>query len=379
MLRQMMSDGLIASGDVDERSIVDVQPGDLAGYTRCHFFAGIGGWELALQLAGWPANRHVWTGSCPCQPFSSAGRQKGKTDDRHLWPEWFRLIRKCRPATIFGEQVASAVAHGWLDDVYQGLEAEDYSVGAAVLPACSVGAPHRRDRLWFVAHAANQRSDGRPCEIGGSFRGSLSNNRDLIGKPGDGSVGPVAHAQERGCRELRGAQGSAGYSDLGSSNAVANPEGSECEQPHYSWGGGSRASGLDSVVANTHSSMPRRLPNEADGTGKEVRLRNCLDATNACGSVADTFGQRQQGQGEVGESLRTTQGKAGKTGGIVDAGAGMWEGGCWIKCPDEKQRLIEPSIPLLVDGFQHRKPILHALGNAIVPQVAAEFIRASMS
>ena len=342
MLRQMMSDGLIAGGDVDERSIVDVQPGDLAGYTRCHFFAGIGGWELALQLAGWPADRHVWTGSCPCQPFSSAGRQKGKTDERHLWPEWFRLIRECRPATIFGEQVASAVAHGWLDDVYQGLEAEDYSVGAAVLPACSVGAPHRRDRLWFVAHAANQRSDGRPCEIGGSFRGSLSNNRDIIGKPSDGGGGPVANAQERGCRELWSAQGSTGYPDLGSQNALANPEGSECEQPHYSWGRGSRASGLDSAVA-------------------------------------DTFGQRQQGQGTVGESLRTTQGEAGKTGGIVDAGAGMWEGGCWIKCPDEKQRLIEPSIPLLVDGFQHRKPILHALGNAIVPQVAAEFIRASMS
>ena len=72
-MRELIKEGLIADGDVDERSIVDVQPGDLAGYTQCHWFAGIGGWSLALRLAGWPDDRPVWTGSCPCQPFSSAG------------------------------------------------------------------------------------------------------------------------------------------------------------------------------------------------------------------------------------------------------------------------------------------------------------------
>lgn len=151
MLSQMMRDGLLAKGDIDTRSISEVEPKDLQGYKQCHFFAGIGGWAYALQLADWPKDKPVWTGSCPCQPFSSNGKHKGKDDERHLWPVWEELIRQCRPTTVFGEQVASAVAHGWLDDVYKGLEAEGYAVGAAVLPACSVGAPMRRDRLWFVA------------------------------------------------------------------------------------------------------------------------------------------------------------------------------------------------------------------------------------
>ena len=72
-LRNLIAAGDIAPGDVDERSITEVRPDDLRGYTQCHFFAGIGGWSAALRLAGWPDDRPVWTGSCPCQPFSAAG------------------------------------------------------------------------------------------------------------------------------------------------------------------------------------------------------------------------------------------------------------------------------------------------------------------
>jgi hypothetical protein len=96
-LRNLVAAGHIAPGDVDERSIVDVQPDDLRGYTQCHFFAGIGGWSYALRLAGWPDDRPAWTGSCPCQPFSAAGKQRGSEDERHLWPAFFRLISECRP------------------------------------------------------------------------------------------------------------------------------------------------------------------------------------------------------------------------------------------------------------------------------------------
>jgi DNA (cytosine-5)-methyltransferase 1 len=115
-LRNLIDAGHIAPGDVDERSIVDVQPDDLRGYTQCHFFAGIGGWSLALRLAGWPDDdRPVWTGSCPCQPFSAAGAQRGSDDERHLWPAFFRLIGERRPAVVFGEQVAGAAGLAWLD------------------------------------------------------------------------------------------------------------------------------------------------------------------------------------------------------------------------------------------------------------------------
>jgi len=116
-LRELIKAGLIADGEVDERSIVDVSPDDLRGFVQCHFFAGIGGWSYALRLAGWPDDRAVWTGSCPCQPFSSAGKGDGADDSRHLWPAWFRLIAECRPVAVFGEQVASADGLGWLDRV----------------------------------------------------------------------------------------------------------------------------------------------------------------------------------------------------------------------------------------------------------------------
>ena len=152
-LRNLIAAGEIAAGDVDERSIVEVKADDLAGYNQCHFFAGIGGWSLALRLAGWPDDRAVWTGSCPCQPFSEAGSRVGTADARHLWPEWFRLIRECRPVVLFGEQVPGAVRHGWLDGVGQDLESIGYAVGPGVLSASAVDADHRRDRLWFVADA----------------------------------------------------------------------------------------------------------------------------------------------------------------------------------------------------------------------------------
>ena len=162
-LRELIADGHIAPGDVDERSINDVQPSDLDGYTQCHFFAGIGGWSYALRLAMWPDDRPVWTGSCPCQPFSAAGKRKGFDDERHLWPVFRSLIEKRRPAVVFGEQVAAAA--DWLGLVRGDLEALDYAMGAIPVQAACAGADHLRDRYWFVADAAlpegeRQRSHG---------------------------------------------------------------------------------------------------------------------------------------------------------------------------------------------------------------------------
>lgn len=160
-LRNLIAKNLIAPGDVDERSIFDVQPDDLKGYTQCHFFAGIGGWSYAARLAGYPDDRELWTGSCPCQPFSVAGKQQGKEDERHLWPIFFDLIGARRPAVVMGEQVAAAVGKDWLDGVHSDLESIGYACGAAVVPACAVDAPHKRDRLWFVADATAPREGGR--------------------------------------------------------------------------------------------------------------------------------------------------------------------------------------------------------------------------
>jgi DNA (cytosine-5)-methyltransferase 1 len=150
-LRELIKRGLIAEGLVDERPIQELKPSDVSGFTQFHAFAGIGVWSYALRQAGWPDDRPVWTGSCPCQPFSVAGRGRGVEDERHLWPEWFGLIRELRPATTFGEQSSSNLGLSWLDGVAADLESEGYAIGAASLLARHVGAPHLRRRLFFVA------------------------------------------------------------------------------------------------------------------------------------------------------------------------------------------------------------------------------------
>lgn len=175
-LRRLIAAGEISDGAVLEQSIVDLQPEDVVDATRAHFFAGLGGWDLALRLAGWPAGTPVWTGSCPCQPFSIAGKRRGFEDERHLWPEWRRLIEECRPPAVFGEQAASPDGRAWLATVRHDLEALGYAVGAADLPACGVGAPHIRRRLWFVAYsdsAGLAQLQGKPSDVGPARRTAL--------------------------------------------------------------------------------------------------------------------------------------------------------------------------------------------------------------
>ncbi len=180
-LNNLMTAGLIMEGEIDCRSIKEVQPEDLRGFTRCHFFAGIAGWDYALKLADWSVERSVWTGSCPCQPFSVAGRGARFADTRHLWPAWFRLIQKCKPTTVLGEQVAAAL--DWLDLVCSDMESEDYAIGAVDLPACSIGSEAIRQRLWFVANAGGERLAGSVRERKGvcSVKGPASAERSDSG------------------------------------------------------------------------------------------------------------------------------------------------------------------------------------------------------
>ena len=319
MLRQLIKDGLIAPGEVDERSIVDVQAADLKGYTQCHFFAGIGGWSVALRMAGWDDSRPVWTGSCPCQPFSTAGKQKGKSDERHLWPSWYKLIIECKPPVIFGEQVGSAIAHGWLDDVYNDLEREGYEIGAAVLPACSVGKPHRRDRLWFVAD-----SELRRCE-----RQSEQQSAGLLNTLD-------------GAEEPQQSVGAYGASTLGNSE--------------YDGSHGATLTGSEGQAIQHDTQRPNSA-SESQGASQS-------------GNVANPFqsgleGHRRHEQQHDQDGREIPYGYAGE----ADFQ--------WIECPDGKARPIEPGICLLAHGVQHRAPILHAFGNAIVPSLAAQFILAT--
>jgi DNA (cytosine-5)-methyltransferase 1 len=152
-LRRLIQMKLIPDGEVDSRSIKDVQPDDLDGFTQHHFFAGIAGWGLATTRAGWPAGKPLWTASCPCQPFSAAGRGAGVDDPRHLWPDVLRLARARRPSILVGEQVSGKAGYGWFDGVSADLEGEGYASRAVDVPALAVDAPHIRNRLYWLAVA----------------------------------------------------------------------------------------------------------------------------------------------------------------------------------------------------------------------------------
>lgn len=249
-LYHLMQEGAIAKGDIDNRDIKEVQPHELEGYDQCHFFAGIGGWAYALELAGWGA-RPVWTGSCPCQPFSSTGNRKGFDDERHLWPDFHRLIRAAKPDVCFGEQVSGALAERWITAVENDMETDGYLVGSLTFTAYSVGALHERKRLYWVADSASEFRVGWRSKFG-------SNN--------------------------------------------------------------------------------------------------------------------SQGDQEIQERYRGIHGP--ENGGEIDGG---WSEVEWRECWDGKWRLIKPGLSPLAHGIPGRVEQIRGYGNAIVPQQAAEFIKAYMS
>jgi DNA (cytosine-5)-methyltransferase 1 len=294
-LRNLIAAGHLPPGEVDERSIVDVRADDLRGFRQCHFFAGIGGWPYALRLAGWPEDRPVWTGSCPCQPLSSAGQRKGHADERHLWPAFHRLIAECRPAIVFGEQVASKDGREWLAGVRADLEALGYAVGAADLCAASCGAPHIRQRLFWVANADGGEPRDRhlqPCWQYGQQQQDCGADR-------------LGHAIGAGLEERAG---------------IAGDDGAQRTTPERTGG--------DAVRSDADEDMPHlRRPTSVQADG-----------------------------------LLSTP----------------WQDAVWLPCLDGKARRIEPGIQPLAHGVSARVGRLRGYGNAIVPQVAAEFIMACL-
>lgn len=149
-LNKLVNASRLPVGDISGKSITELQASEVDGYTQCHFFCGIGGWPLALKMAEVPEHFNVWTGSCPCQPFSAANKDaKGFDDERDLWKDFFRLIKDGKPDFVFGEQVPTAASNGWLDRLCTDLQSEGYIVLASILSASLVGAPHYRKRLYW--------------------------------------------------------------------------------------------------------------------------------------------------------------------------------------------------------------------------------------
>ncbi|WP_334354000.1 DNA cytosine methyltransferase [Enterobacter hormaechei] len=330
-LRNLIAGGHIAHGEVDERSIEDVTPDDLRGFTQCHFFAGIGVWSHSLRLAGWPDDKPVWTGSCPCQPFSAAGKGDGFADERHLWPHFFHLISERRPQHIFGEQVAAGNANTWFDLVQADLEGMGYAFGLVPFTSASIGAPHIRERAYWVAHACSEYESAAGNETGITAR-------------------------------LRS----------GSTDRLANT-------------GGERLNRIDSLLQREESGRVTKSVLEAAGhsvTGgmgyaDNSRLERHIRDDSAAG--------RERAAGSV-----TAPGLHSRP---LEVN-GFWRDADWLLCRDGKWRPVEPGTFPLVDGAaarlgrvepgvarvasSNRTGRLKGYGNAINAQAAAEFIRAYM-
>lgn len=323
-LRELINNKLIPYGYVDERSITEVTPSDLEGFTQCHFFAGIGGWPLALQLAGVPESTRLWTGSPPCQPFSVAGQSLGFDDERHLAPAFLRLIRECNPELLFGEQVAAAIGKHWLDFVFLNLEEKGYACGSAVLPACSIGAPHKRDRLFFgaVADASNSQRKQQQNEQCAGVQLTHIAEKERWDRLGVNSAG------------LRG-------------------------------------------MADTDDTRPQ---------GREG-MRECADQQSAGAGSMESWMAYAAGEydnqqyGSANERRRTNNPEQTWIGGSDNSANphhGFWSDTDWLGCRDGKFMPVEPGSFPLANGIPARVGRLRGYGNAIVPQVAAEFVKAFM-
>jgi len=374
-MEELVRAGSLPPGDVWCRDLTTIHPDEVREYGERHWCAGIGVWAAALQMVGWEGP--VDTVSLPCQPFSVAGKQKGKDDERHLWPAFFEIIRELRPPVLLGEQVSAAIAHGWIDRVFDDLESQDYACGQIVLPACSTGAPHIRQRLWWVGHAtdANGRTGERGTEAG--TRASECRRR---GSSGDGADGGLADIPSRGQRADGRAPGQTGHAD-------------ECS-PFDLW--------RDSRWHQCRDGKQRRVPivraewvEHADGyeqgreprEGRKPQGRDASGGASGGGGVAKPDGEERRGRKQRlhasdGNDCRTAKAQERATGlddstpppqpriqlvfddgaapcSGVDAG---WDGSFFPLAPKTEGRVM----------------ILKGAGNAICLGTAAAFVRAAM-
>ena len=276
-----------------------------------------------------PTRPDVICGGFPCQPYSVAGRQEAQSDSRHLWPEMFRLIRECRPTWIIGENVTGLISLG-LDEVLADLESEGYATRTFNISACSVGAPHLRQRLWIIAHSDSE------SEPDGTFDGNARQRQLGFDFVGNSEHDGLPSSEERG-RLLNKPEEQKGQKKIRKSE---------------------RASNISENVADSSSS---RLQKHGHGKTENVvqRSENVADSESKrhgrrCGKERGT----EQGVVLSKKSKRRTVGSE------VE--------GCSKSYRPEQWWEVEPDVGRLVNGLPNRVSQLRALGNSIVPQIAQQ-------
>ena len=345
-LTELQKRGLIPIGGIDDRSITEVRPEDTS--PTSHFFAGIGGWPLALQLAGWDPARPVWSGSCPCQPWSVAGKNSKFTDaiedDRHLWPIWYELIKVSKPPVIFGEQTASKLGREWLARVRSDLETVGYGVGAAELCAPAVGAPQRRSRLYWVAYAGHG-GDRRWDEFRDSAACPTGTERTHQGGgesgEGTGRLRPLDESTDGGAINVFGE--AVGYSN--------------CERLQGRW----PKSGFNNTLGQRQTRITSNV------YSSQIDIPGLLDNPLCGGAIDKDTEAKQSGNG----AHNGISGPASES--------GFWDNFDLAYCQEidgsTRIRRIEPRTLPVATGIPNRVGRIRGYGNSIVPQLAAVFIR----
>lgn len=374
---------------------------EAAKLTHLSLFSGIGGLDLAAEMAGfhtvgqcewadyptkvlekhWPdvprwrdirtltgesfyektglRTVDVISGGFPCQPFSVAGKRRGKEDDRYLWPEMLRVISELRPTWVVGENVAGIVNMA-IDQVYADLENEGYAVQAFIIPACAVDAPHRRDRCAIIAYNNEIRRDLWRSSGEGVYGDATRHEADTGGEyvedangNGRGWKGDLCNLQ---CLQEQNRKREAKFSCKSGqiSAAVAHAESDGLQ--------GKRSSREQVSGARPEKAQSERccdVLSDADNRGEPLRRDGELPAIEASGGIRANHagGTAEHGGGE----RRTAQPGLG---GVADGlsrwlDRGMSAPGCWMD---------EPDIPRITSKKEHRADRLKCLGNAVVPQ-----------
>ena len=454
-LENLIRAGHIAPGRVERRSIVDLTPDDLAGYRQVHLFAGIGIWSASLRDAGQRDDAPWWTASCPCPPFSAAGKKKscpvcggtnpvphvGRTgyfvccvcghdwlaDDRHLWPEVWRLTRDCRPAKLAGEQVASPDGQVWLSSVRASLEILGYGVGASdlcapgvqvpagettigretiewirgAILACpdpqlaadlrdyaewferevGIGAPHIRQRLFWMANTDSRQRDGIAGGEGSERDGTAPGRQQSDGEfECRSKAGCLADANGRNAG-TEGLQRSGQYGQqpqdgcavrMGISDSGGRPSREFAATP---LGHGHSAIAASDVgeLADSESNRRREERQNAGrfvaGDRAQGRTAGFMSsgATDILGH-ADNAGSQGRIERRNGRDERPAR----------SAGMAFFSDADWILCTDGQARTVEVGTFPLAHGEPARVGKLRAYGNQIFRPLTTQFIFAAV-
>ena len=268
--------------------------------------------ELADDPDGLVPDCNILTAGYPCQPFSVAGKQRGEEDDRHIWPEIFRIIKAKRPNWIVCENVYGHISMG-LDTVLSDLETEGYSCQPFIVPACAVNAPHRRDRLWIVGYTEH---DG-------------SSATEITGKHGQD--------EERRSERKSKAEQSARTGQPKNNENVGDTENNRCDR--------------GAASARREGAQNKQV--------KQFSVRGKLSRPSE--NVAYANNKRSQGRLSGGKDAER-QSEHGHTRCSSTA----------HRQPTEEWWATEPSVGRVANGIPKRVDRLKGLGNAIVPQIAMQ-------